>query len=68
MAVVSVIDTGVCTTVHPRVLTVADTAYGRVSITTSASADGREWLTIWPATAAGLRDELATLLATPQAA
>ena len=68
MAVVSVIDTGVTTQVHPRVLTVADTAYGRVSITTSASADGKEWMTIWPATVAGLRDELATLLAAPQAA
>jgi EspG family len=68
MAVVSVIDTGVTTRVHPRVLTVADTAYGRVSITTSAAADGKEWMTIWPATVAGLRDELATLLAAPQAA
>jgi EspG family len=68
MAVVSVIDTGVTTQVHPRVLTVADTAYGRVSITTSASADGKEWMTIWPATVSGLRDELATLLAAPQAA
>jgi hypothetical protein len=68
MAVLSVIDTGVTTRVHPRVLTVADTAYGRVSITTSASADGKEWMTIWPATVAGLRDDLATLLAAPQAA
>ena len=68
MAVVSLIDTGVSTTVHPRVLTVADTAYGRVSITTSASADGKEWLTIWPATLAGLRDELTTLLTAPHAA
>ena len=67
MAVVSVIDTGVSTTVHPRVLTVAD-AYGRVSITTSDSADGKEWLTIWPVTAAGLRDELTTLLTAPHAA
>jgi hypothetical protein len=68
MAVVSVIDSGVAEHVHPRVLTVADTEYGRVAITTSAGADGKEWMTIWPATVAGLRDELTTLLAAPQAA
>lgn len=68
MAVVSVIDAGITERVHPRVLTVADTAYGRVSITTSCSADGREWMSIWPTTAAGLRDDLAVLLATPRAA
>ena len=53
---------------HPRVLTVADTDYGRISITTSTVADGKEWMTIWPATVAGLRDDLPTLLATPRAA
>jgi hypothetical protein len=68
MAVVSVSDIGVTRHPHPRILTVADTEYGRVSITTSTSADGREWLTIWPATVAGLRDELAGLLAAPRAA
>jgi hypothetical protein len=68
MAVVSLIDTGVSPHVHPRVLTIADTDYGRLSITTSASADGREWMTIWPTTPAGLRDDLAALLAVPQAA
>jgi hypothetical protein len=68
MAIVSVSDIGVTRHPHPRVLTVADTEYGRVSITTSTSADGREWLTIWPATVAGLRDELAALLAAPRAA
>ena len=68
MAVVSLIDTGVTPHVHPRVLTIADTDHGRVSITTSASADGREWMTIWPTTPTGLRDDLAALLAVPQAA
>jgi hypothetical protein len=68
MAVVSLIDTGVTPHVHPRVLTIADTDHGRVSITTSASADGKEWMTIWPTTPAGLRDDLAALLAVPQAA
>jgi EspG family len=68
MAVVSLIDTGVTPHVHPRVLTIADTDHGRVSITTSASADGKEWMTIWPTTPTGLRDDLAALLAVPQAA
>jgi len=68
MAVVSIIDSGVSQQHHPRILTVADTELGRVSITTTTSADGREWMTIWPTTMAGLRDDLTTLLKTPLAA
>ena len=68
MAVVSIIDSGVSQYQHPRILTVADTESGRISITTTTSADGREWMTIWPTTMAGLRDDLSTLLATPLAA
>jgi hypothetical protein len=68
MAVVSLVDSGISQHHHPRVLTVADTEFGRVSITTSTSPDGREWMTIWPTTMAGLRDDLITLLDEPVAA
>jgi hypothetical protein len=68
MAVVSLIDSGVTAHVHSRVVTVADTEFGRISITTSAGADGTEWMTIWPTTVGVLRDDLTRLLATPQAA
>jgi hypothetical protein len=68
MAVVAVVDHGVSHHVHPRVLTVADTAYGRVSLTTTVAADGKKWMSVWPATSAALRDDLAELLATPRAA
>ena len=68
MAVVSITDHGIGQHVHPRMLTVADTEYGRVSITTTDGADGKKWMTVWPGTAAGLRDELAGLLALPQVA
>jgi hypothetical protein len=68
MAVVSFIDTRVSGYVHPRVLTIADNDCSRITITTSASADGKEWMTIWPTTPAGLRYDLAALLAVPPAA
>jgi EspG family len=68
MGVVSVIDKGITTQVHQQVVTVADTEYGRVTITTSAAADGREWMTVWPTTVAGLRDDLTGLLSARQAA
>ena len=42
----------------PRVLTVADTEYGRISFATTTVADGTEWLSIWPTTPAGLRQDL----------
>ena len=44
MAVAMVIDHDIAQHVHPRVVTVADTEFGRVSITTSTSADGKQWL------------------------
>lgn len=66
MGVAAVIDHTPRMRVHPRVLTVADTDYGRISLTTTTGADGTAWLSIWPATAAGLRRDLAELLATPQ--
>jgi hypothetical protein len=68
MGVVTVTDKGIGTHYHPRVVTVADTAFGRVTITTSTSADGREWMTVWPTTEAGLRDDLTGLLSVRQAA
>ncbi len=66
MAVVAVIDHGAQLRVHPRVLTVADSDYGRISFTTTVGGDGTEWLSIWPTTAASLRQDLGDLLAVPQ--
>lgn len=68
LGVVCVSDHGVDLHVHPRVVTIADTEYGRVSITSTQAADGRQWMSIWPATPAGVRDDLAALLSVPPAA
>jgi len=65
MAVVSVIDHGVRQHVHPRVLTVADTAYGRIRIATTTAADGAKWLSIFPAGGEELREDLTELLSLP---
>jgi hypothetical protein len=62
MAVVAVIDHCPDVRPHPRVLTVADTEYGRLRFTTTTAADGAEWLSIWPATTSGLHEDLASLL------
>jgi len=68
MAVVSLIDHGLDIYPHPRVLTVADTDFGRVSFTTMTGADGKQWMSIWPTTPAGLRDDLTELLSTRRVA
>jgi hypothetical protein len=68
MAVVAVVDHGISPHVHPRVLTVADTDYGRISMTTAVAADGTTWMSVWPASNAALHDDLAELLALPRAA
>jgi hypothetical protein len=68
MAVVSLIDHGRELHAHQRVLSVADTEYGRVSFTTTSGADGKRWVSIWPTTPAGLHDDLAELLATQRVA
>jgi hypothetical protein len=68
MAVVAVVDHGISHHVHSRVLTVADTDYGRISMTTTEAADGRRWMSVWPASIAALHDDLAALLALPHAA
>ena len=68
MAVVSVLDrvgTGRRLVAHPQVLTIADTEAGRLSFSTSTAADGSRWMSIWPAGADALRDDLAGLLRTP---
>lgn len=66
MAVVAIVDHCPEMRPHPRVLTVADTEYGRISFTTTTGADGKEWLSIWPTTPSGLRQDLGDLLAWPQ--
>ena len=68
MAVAMVIDHDIAQHVHPRVVTVADTEFGRVSITTSTSADGKQWLSLWPATTDAVREDLYGLLSAPRAA
>jgi hypothetical protein len=47
-------------------LTVADTEYGRISFTTTTGADGKQWLSLFPATPSALRQDLGDLLAAPQ--
>jgi hypothetical protein len=66
MAVVAIVDHCPEIRAHPRVLTVADTDYGRISFTTTTGADGKEWLSIFPTTPSGLRQDLGDLLAAPQ--
>ncbi|MDT5013010.1 MAG: hypothetical protein QOH57_4627, partial [Mycobacterium sp.] len=63
MAVVSVIDHGADTIVHPTVLTVVDSEHGRVSVTYTTGPDRSNWTSIWPTTTAALRQDLAQLLA-----
>jgi hypothetical protein len=66
MAVVAVVDHCPEIRPHPRVLSVADTEYGRISFTTMSGADGKEWLSIFPTTPSGLRQDLGDLLSAPQ--
>jgi ESX secretion-associated protein EspG len=66
MAVVAVVDHCPEIRPHPRVLTVADTDYGRISFTTTTGADGTQWLSIFPTTPSSLRRDLGELLAAPQ--
>ncbi|MCG5433048.1 ESX secretion-associated protein EspG [Mycobacterium sp. MYCO198283] len=66
MGVVTVIDHGITDHVHPTVLTVVDTEHGRVTVTYTAGADGSRWTSIWPTSAAGLRDDLAKIIGAPR--
>ena len=68
MAVVAIIDHGIKDFVHPRVLAVVDTEFGRVSVAYTAGADGRQWMSIFPASAPALREDLEDLLAAPRGA
>lgn len=68
MGVISIVDQGIKPVFHPQVVTVADTDFGRISVTTTVGADGRKWMSIWPASPAALREDIGALLAAPQAA
>ena len=68
MAVVAVIDHGATQYVHPRVLAVVDTEFGRVSVTYTTGADGRQWMSIWPTSAPALHEDLTELLTAPRGA
>jgi hypothetical protein len=59
LATVAVIDGD---RIHPRVLTIADTDYGRLMLTARFGVGGQEWLSAQPGTTAGVRAELTTLL------
>ncbi len=62
MAVVAVIEHGVKKKVHPDVLTVADTEFGRITISYTTGPDGSRWTSIWPTSPDALRHDLANLL------
>ena len=66
MAVVAIVDHSPEIRPHSRVLTVADTEYGRLSFTTTTGADGMEWLSVFPTTPSALRQDLGDLLGAPQ--
>jgi hypothetical protein len=66
LAVVAVVDHCPEIRPHPRVLSVADTEYGRISFTTMTGPDGSEWLSIFPTTPTSLREDLGALLSAPQ--
>lgn len=66
MAVVTIMDRGAELRAHERVLTVADTEYGRVTFCTKPGADGTEWMSIWPTTPDSLTRDLAEFLAVGQ--
>jgi hypothetical protein len=68
MAVVAIIDQGVTEYVHPKVFTVVDTEFGRVSVTYVSGADGRQWMSIFPTSIPALREDLTDLLAAPRGA
>jgi EspG family len=68
MGVISIVDQGIKPVFHPQVVTVADTDFGRISVTTTVGADGRKWMSIWPASHAALREDVGALLAAPRAA
>jgi EspG family len=62
MAAVTIIDHGAAPYVHPRLLAVVDTEFGRVSVTYTTGTDGRQWMSIWPTSTPALREKLADLL------
>lgn len=68
MAVVAVVDHGVKPYVHPTVFTLVDTEFGRVSVTYTTGADGRQWMSIWPTSTSALREDLTDLLTAPRRA
>jgi hypothetical protein len=66
MAVIAVIDRCPDPRPHPQVLSVADTDYGRLTISSSRGGDGKEWLSIFPTTPMSLHRDLTGLLSRPQ--
>jgi hypothetical protein len=67
MAVVAVVEHGVKQRVHPNVLSVIDTEFGRITVSYTAGPDGTRWTSIWPTTTDALRQDLANLLAAAKA-
>ena len=62
MAVVTVIDHGIKPHVHPDVISVIDSALGRITISYTTGPDGTRWTSVWPTSPNALRQDLGNLL------
>jgi EspG family len=62
MAVVSVIDHGIQAHFHDNVIAIADSEFGRITISHTAGPDGTRWTSIWPTSVEGLRQDISKLL------
>ncbi len=62
MAVVTVIDHGIKPHVHPDVISVIDSEFGRITISYTTGPDGTRWTSVWPSSTDALRQDLGNLL------
>jgi ESX secretion-associated protein EspG len=62
MAVVSVIDHGIEKTFYPDVIAIADSEFGRITISHTTGPDGTRWTSVWPTSPDALRQDVARLL------
>ena len=62
LSVIIVVDHGATDVIGQRILSIADTRYGRIMFNTGAAADGQQWLSAQPGTPTGIAAELGKLL------
>lgn len=62
MACISVIDHGIENHFHPDVIAIADSEFGRITISHTMGPDGTRWTSVWPTTSDALRQDIAKLL------